>query len=46
MVGSREEVLEKVKELQKPGMKLIIVTYCENSEEQKKIYEALHESTR
>jgi hypothetical protein len=46
MVGSCGEVLEKVKELQKPGMKLIIVTYCESSEEQKKTCEALHESTR
>ena len=44
MVGSCEEVLEKVRELQKPGMKLIIVTYCESIEEQKKIYEAIHES--
>jgi hypothetical protein len=46
IVGSRDEILEKVKELQKPGMKLIIVTYCESSEEQKKTYEAIHESAR
>jgi hypothetical protein len=46
MVGSCEEVLEKVKELQKPGMKLIVVTYCESGEEQKKTYEAIHESAR
>jgi hypothetical protein len=44
MVGSSEEVLEKVKEFQKPGMKLIVVTYCESSEEQKKTWEAIHES--
>jgi hypothetical protein len=45
MVGSCQEALEKVRELQKPGMKLIVVTYCESSEEQKKIYEVMHEST-
>jgi hypothetical protein len=46
IVGSREEALEKVGELQKPGMKLIIVTYCESGEEQKKTWEAIHENTR
>jgi hypothetical protein len=46
MVGSPEEVLEKVKELQTPGMKLIVVTYCKSGEEQKKIYEVIHESIR
>ncbi|MDR2053263.1 MAG: hypothetical protein LBP80_07600 [Treponema sp.] len=46
MVGSCEEVLEKVRELHKPGMKLIVVTYCESGEEQKEIHEAIHESTR
>jgi hypothetical protein len=45
MVGSRDEVLEKVKEFYKPRMKLIVVTYCESSEEQKNIYEVIHEST-
>jgi hypothetical protein len=42
MVGSPDEVIEKVRELQGPGMKLIVVTYCESGEEQKKVYEVIH----
>jgi uroporphyrinogen-III decarboxylase len=42
MVGNREDVLEKVKELQTSGMKLIIVTYCASAEEQKSVYDAIH----
>jgi hypothetical protein len=42
MVGSPEETLEKVKELQTPEMKLIIVSYCTSAEEQKSVYDAIH----
>ena len=44
MVGAGEEVLRKTAELQKPGMKLIVVTYCSSIEEQKKVYGEIHSS--
>jgi hypothetical protein len=43
MVGPAEEVLQTVKELKKPNMKLIVVTYCADSEEQKQVYEKIKE---
>jgi hypothetical protein len=43
MVGSRETVLECVKALWKPGLKLIVVTYCQTPEEQTEVYDAVHE---
>jgi hypothetical protein len=42
MVGSREEVLQTIGELRKPGLKLIAVTYCQTREEQKRLYEDIH----
>ena len=42
MVGSEDVVFEKVKQLYKPGMKLIVVTYCKTPEEQKSLYEKIH----
>ena len=42
IVGDPELVEAKVKELWKPGMKLIVVTYCETPEEQAEVYERIH----
>ena len=42
MVGSEEIVFEKVKQLYKPGMKLIAVTYCKTPDEQKGLYKKIH----
>jgi hypothetical protein len=39
MVGSGEEVLQTLSELWKPGMKLIVVSYCAGTEEQKRLYQ-------
>lgn len=39
MVGGGEEVLQILSELGNPGMKLILVSYCADTEEQKRLYE-------
>ena len=41
IVGKPSLVIEKVKQLWKPGMKLIVVTYCETPEEQAYVYKKL-----
>lgn len=43
IVGSPEIVADKVKELWKPGMKLIVVTYCDTPQEQEIVYNKIHE---
>lgn len=43
IVGTSEVVEQKVRELWKPGMKLIVVTYCETPEEQTLVYDKIHE---
>lgn len=43
IVGTPDLVEAKVKELWKPGMKLIVVTYCETPEEQEEVYNRIHE---
>jgi hypothetical protein len=43
MVGDSETVRAKTKELWKPGMKLIIVTFSQSPEEQKQMYKYIHE---
>lgn len=43
MVGSPDIVAQKVRELWKPGMKLIVVTYCETPAEQEVVYNRIHE---
>jgi len=43
IVGDSDVVAEKVRKLWKPGMKLIVVTYCETPEEQAKAYDKIHE---
>lgn len=42
IVGDPELVEAKVKGLWKPGMKLIVVTYCETPEEQAEVYDRIH----
>ncbi len=46
IVGDVELVEEKVQQLWKPGMKLIVVTYAETPEEQAEIYRKIHELCR
>lgn len=43
IVGTPDVVEKKVRELWKPGMKLIVVTYCETPEEQEMVYNKIHE---
>ncbi|HHT91265.1 MAG: uroporphyrinogen decarboxylase family protein [Limnochordia bacterium] len=43
IVGDADLVAEKVKELWSPGMKLIVVTYCQDPKEQAKAYDRIHE---
>jgi hypothetical protein len=43
IVGDADVVIEKVRKLWQPGMKLIITTYCQTAEEQAKVYDALKE---
>ena len=42
IVGNPELVLKKVKQLWRPGMKLIVVTYAETPEEQAFLYDKIH----
>ena len=46
MVGTPEIVEQKVRELWKPGMKLIVVTYCKTPAEQEEVYNRIHEICR
>ncbi len=43
IVGAPDLVEAKVRELWKPGMKLIVVTYCETPEEQEEAYNRIHD---
>lgn len=45
IVGNPKLVLDKVKELWRPGMKLIVVTYAETPEEQTYLYDSIHRIT-
>lgn len=42
IVGNPRLVLDKVRQLWRPGMKLIVVTYAETPEEQAYLYDAIH----
>lgn len=42
IVGNADLIEKKVRELWRPGMKLIVVTYCETPEEQEEIYNIIH----
>jgi hypothetical protein len=46
IVGDPETVAENVRGLWKPGMKLIVVTYCQSPEEQTEAYDRIHEICR
>jgi len=43
IVGGPETIAENVRRLWKPGMKLIVVTYCQSSEEQAEAYDRIYE---
>ena len=43
IVGGPETVAESVRRLWKPGMKLIVVTYCQSPEEQADVYDRIYE---
>lgn len=43
IVGDPDLVEAKVRELWKPGMKLIVVTYCDTPEEQEEAYNRIHD---
>lgn len=42
-VGGPDTIAESVKKLWKPGMKLIVVTYCQSPEEQAEAYDRIYE---
>jgi hypothetical protein len=42
MVGDAKTIIECVRQLWKPGMKLIVVTYCQTPQEQAEVYDAIH----
>lgn len=42
IVGDKDVVISKAKQLFKPGMKLIVVTYCKTPEEQQTAYDEIH----
>ena len=43
IVGDTNTIRETVRQLWRPGMKLIVVTYCVTPEEQEKAYDIIHE---
>jgi uroporphyrinogen-III decarboxylase len=43
IVGDIDTITEKVKRLWIPGLKLIVVTYCQTTEEQAMAYDRIHE---
>lgn len=46
IVGDLETITEQVSRLWTPGMKLVVVTYCETPEEQTKAYDLVHNICR
>ena len=46
IVGGPDTVADIVRRLWKPGMKLIVVTYCQTPEEQARTYDQIHEICR
>jgi hypothetical protein len=42
MVGNPDTIITTVKRLWKPGMKLIVVTYCKTPSEQQRVYDFIH----
>ncbi|MDR1222045.1 MAG: uroporphyrinogen decarboxylase family protein [Tannerella sp.] len=43
IVGDIDVIKQTVRQLWRPGMKLIVVTYCQTPEEQERVYDAVHE---
>ncbi len=43
IVGDSPVVAEQVKKLWAPGMKLIVVTYCQSPKDQQHAYEMIHD---
>lgn len=43
IVGNVDTITENVQQLWKPGMKLIVTTYCKTPEEQEQAYHKIHE---
>lgn len=43
IVGSADTIIQTVRQLWKPGMKLIVTTYCKSPEEQQLVYDKIHE---
>jgi hypothetical protein len=43
IVGGLDTITESVRRLWKPGMKLIVVTFCQNHEEQAEAYDRIYE---
>jgi len=43
IVGDVQTISDKVKRLWSPGMKLIVVTYCQDPAEQKEVYQRIHQ---
>jgi len=43
IVGDLDTITEKVKRLWTPGMKLIVVSYCQSPDEQAEAYDRIHE---
>jgi len=43
IVGDLETISEQLKRLWVPGMKMVVVTYCETPEEQEDVYHLIHE---
>jgi hypothetical protein len=46
IVGDLETIQEQVSRLWVPGMKMVVVTYCETPGEQEKAYDLIHELCR
>ena len=46
MVGNADVIEKTVRQLWKPGMKMIVVTYCPTPDEQEKAYDLIHEICR
>jgi hypothetical protein len=43
IVGDAQVVVDTVKRLWNPGLKLIVVTYCQSPDEQTRVYDRVHE---
>jgi len=45
VVGDEQLVIEKFRNLCTPGLKIILVTYCDDPAAQQRIYDAVHAET-